>query len=386
MTHGLNLHVYPSPITHESRMLKLTKCIGELGLFDRGVLVGMWREGLEEHEEIDENRVIWRVKTSTDGVRLFSRLDRIINVWEWKWRIARRFGDEKVGMINCHNLATLPLGLNFKHRQGSKLVYDTHELETERGWPWLVAQYAKRVERKIISHADLTVVVSASIGQWYHEKYKIANPLVIRNVPPKYALDARKAVDLKAYFDVSEEQLLFIFQGSLGAGRCVELVLEVFQRCKLDRHIVFMGFGPLQGKVEEAARKYANIHFHLGVKPDVVLDHTRSADVGFHLLSPDNLNHQLTLGNKPFEYLLAGIPFIESDYTEGARFVRKTGCGWTVETSVETILAKVNELDRAAVLEKKGVVLKVRNEYSWENESRQLAGCVSAMFNPKSGS
>ena len=380
MKNGINLHVYPSQMTHESRILKESKCICDLDLFERIVLVGMWREGLKENEDLGDGRVIWRVKTKTSKLRLPFRLSRIINLWEWKWRILRRFREENVAMVNCHNLATLPLGYDFKRTQQSKLVYDTHELETERGWPSFIANHARNVERRLIGKADLTVVVSESIRQWYNSKYNINDPLVIRNIPPAYNLENRKKVDLKAHFGIPNNQLMFIFQGALGAGRCVEIVLEAFKRCKHDRHVVFMGFGQLQSTVENAAQKYANIHFHPAVNPSEVLDHTRSADVGIHLLTPDSLNHKLTLGNKPFEYLLAGLPFLESDYTEGARFVKENSCGWLVETAVEPILSKVNELDRSDIKDKREIVMRIRNDFSWEKESNHFGEKVAAMF------
>mgnify|MGYP001234373684 FL=1 len=51
-----NVHVYPSPIEFESRMLKVTKEIVSRGFARDIVIVGIAKEGLPRRERLDSKR------------------------------------------------------------------------------------------------------------------------------------------------------------------------------------------------------------------------------------------------------------------------------------------------------------------------------------------
>ncbi|MCJ7532514.1 MAG: hypothetical protein MUO64_15975, partial [Anaerolineales bacterium] len=127
---SINLHIYPSSITHESRMLKETKSIADAQLVNKIYLVGMWKDGLEEHEQIDARRHIWRVRPRI-GSQESSLVIKTLRYIEWQLRILWHFRNSSVKYVNCHSLPVLPIGALFKLFLGAALVYDTHELETE---------------------------------------------------------------------------------------------------------------------------------------------------------------------------------------------------------------------------------------------------------------
>ena len=99
-------------------------------------------------------------------------------------RIFLRYRRKSIKFINCHTLSSLPLGVLFKIFAKSKLIYDAHELETEKeGWVGLRRVIAKILERILIAYADSVIVVSDSIGKWYKNQYHLKEINVIKNVP-----------------------------------------------------------------------------------------------------------------------------------------------------------------------------------------------------------
>ena len=62
----INLHVYPSPFKFESRILRETKSIIELGLADEVIIASGWNKDLKNWERIDDKRSVKRFKLFFD--------------------------------------------------------------------------------------------------------------------------------------------------------------------------------------------------------------------------------------------------------------------------------------------------------------------------------
>ena len=156
----LNIHLYPSPLTHESRILKESQAIASFSDFSCIVLVGAAGRGLTDAEMLDEGRTTMRFSRDVPAW-LPATIGKVLGVAAWSWRVFRCFSTKPVSCINCHSLSTLPLGVALKFRTGAKLVYDPHELETEsNGLGGFRRTIAKVVERAFYSLADEVIVVT----------------------------------------------------------------------------------------------------------------------------------------------------------------------------------------------------------------------------------
>ena len=143
----VNLHLYPSPMTHESRILKETDAVSSFAVFDRIFLVGTIGAGLPDTESIGKRREVVRLSRAAPAW-LPAFAGKVLGVAGWSMRVFRRFALEPVTCINCHSLSVLPLSVALKWRTGARLVYDTHELETEtNGLGGLRKTIAKVLER-----------------------------------------------------------------------------------------------------------------------------------------------------------------------------------------------------------------------------------------------
>ena len=76
---------------------------------------------------------------------------------------------------------------------------------------------------------------------------------------------------------------------------------------------------------------YERVHFHPAVPPGGLLDVTASADVGLCLIEPLTESLRLSLPNKLFEYLAAGIPVVGTRLPEIRRVIEEYDVGATVD-------------------------------------------------------
>lgn len=343
------------------------------GLVDQIYLVGMWSDGLPEHERLDEKRQIWRVRPRI-GSQEAGLILKTLRYIEWQLRIFLRFRASAIRYVNCHSLPVLPLGALLKLFKRTLLIYDTHELETEgAGSTGLKRVLYKLTEGVFIRFTDAVITVNESITRWYQHEYRLKNVVTVRNVPEKRAETVIDPTSLlKRNLGLTQDDLLYIFQGSFGPGRGIETMLEVFSRLDRDRHVVFMGFGGLEERIREYERSFPNIHFHPGVKPHEVGRYTRGADVGLCLQENIGLNYYLSLPNKLFEYIINGVPVIVSDFPEMARVVDEGRCGWKIPVDGQALFELVTELSSSEIEQKRYNAREYARTIGWEYEEKAL--------------
>ena len=374
---GLNLHLYPTPFTHESRILKQTATLAASGLFDRVEVGATWREGLPEREAIDASRQVWRVRLAAGG--LPTPAGKVVRFVEWETRLIARYRSEPVRCISAHSLSALPAAVVLKKLTGAKLVYDTHELETETEMSGLRKRGSKLLERRLMPYVDAIFAVSHSIADWYERAYRIETTLV-RNIPARRPAEIRRGSALRARLGLSPDAIIFLYQGTLEHGRGIEVLLDAFAGVDGGRHLVMLGFGDLAAKVQEYGQRYRNIHFVPGVKPEELLDLTAGADVGVHLIEHTCLNHYYCLPNKIFEYLFAGLPAIVSDFPEMGRLVDESGFGWRVNPDAGSLRALLERLTPADIDARRARAEENRLRYSWDAEAARMMERYARLF------
>ena len=373
--HRINVHLYPTAMTHESRIFKETAALASIGAFDHIVLVGARSGDLPEQEAIDARREIVRLSCSGPSW-LAGSAGKAVGVLAWSLRVAGQLAGSAISCINCHSLPTLPLGVYLKARTGARLVYDAHELETEtNGLGGLRRRASKIVERLLIRFVDETIVVSEGIADWYSAAYSGRRPAVVLNCPP--AVHRPVASDrLRAALDLPDDAILFLYQGVFGAGRGIELLLDAFAALGDPRKVlVMMGMGPLEALIESNAGRYPWIRLHPAVTPEVLTSYTASADVGLCMIEDTCLSYRLCMPNKLFEYLGAGVPAIVSDLPEIRRVVEQHEAGWIVPEWTSRALRDVVEgIGHGDLAAYKARAARAGQVFTWE---RQLPALYS---------
>jgi glycosyltransferase involved in cell wall biosynthesis len=381
---GVNIHIYPSNIKNESRIFRITNSLIEAGIVKEIIIVGKGDGELNEHDRLDESRQIWRVPLSRFS-KLHWKIRKVLRYIQWLRKIYSRFRKEKIGIVNCHSIFDLPLGAWLKRATGCMLIYDTHELETERnGLKGTLKKILKRIEKKYSKYTDHVFVVCDSIARWYREAYGLDNVTTIKNVPVKKQT-VKRSKKIRDLLKVPEERILYIYQGGFLEGRGIPILLSVFSRSDIHDHIVFMGYGALAEEIKEFVRQHQNIHFLEAVPPGRVVEYTSGADVGFSLFENTSLSYYCSLPNKIFEYLVSGIPCIVSDFPEMSAFVTQYQSGWTTAVDEGSVYSLITEISRGRdmIRRKKQGITKVlqRDDLGWEHEHRKLIQVYKDLMN-----
>jgi glycosyltransferase involved in cell wall biosynthesis len=369
---GLNVHFYQSPMTHESRIMRITSALAPQDFFDAIWIVGTWRAGLADREALDARRSIVRIRWPWEGKRnLAAKVARTLGWMGRAWSLLR---GQRVRCVNCHSVVLLPLCVLIKFWKRARLIYDTHELETETAsskGPLRVA--LKLIEQCGIRFANETIVVGPAIADWYRQRYPGCRVTVVRNIPPARAIrPLGPGASFRERFQIPDAHLVFVYQGGLFRGRRIEQLLRVFHRAEPGRHIVFMGYGELETAVRDAAAERSNIHFLPAVAPEEVLSYSAGADVGMTGVENICLSYFYAMPNKLFEYILAGVPAMVPDFPEMRRVVETHRCGWIVGDDDRSWLDAVNRLTRADIEQARQGSKTASTTLSWDTEEKAL--------------
>jgi glycosyltransferase involved in cell wall biosynthesis len=316
------------------------------------------------------------------------------------WRVSHRWLDHRkyvrgaiaearrtpADLWICHDLSTLAAGAAVRRELGGALLYDSHELWLDRSkvpgeipperWRW------QRMERALIGRADVTVTVCDSIADTLAERYGIARPAVVRNVPERPADDSRR--DLRARAGIENDRPLVLHLGGQQRGRGLETLIGALPALP-DCELVLLGSAAPGIAAELAALAGSlgvrdRVHFVPAVPVAEVLGYARSAAVGVAPIQNEGLNHLYSLPNKLFEYLNAGLPVVTSDFPEMARIVAEHDVGETFSA------ADPDDLARAigAVLQpgrREQLAANARaaaQELNWERERTRYLAAVDA--------
>ena len=178
-------HITPTPFLNESRVKKQVFSLSKLKEIDKIFVLALNKNNLPNFEFINKNGFLYRININSRFLPRTFFL-QIIKYIEVTLKIIYFVRKKRQNIIIIHSLSLLPIGVILKLLFNIKLVYDCHELETERfGLKGIWKKISKKSESFFIRFVDLVIVVSEGIYDWYFKKYNLKNIIIIRNSPSK---------------------------------------------------------------------------------------------------------------------------------------------------------------------------------------------------------
>ncbi|MEN8239844.1 MAG: glycosyltransferase [Actinomycetota bacterium] len=278
-------------------------------------------------------------------------------------------------VFHCHDLNTLRIGTICKQKSGGLLVYDSHELQTERSRMTDRSRaVAAKQEGGALPLVDAMIVASPSWIAWNEKLYgKLPEPTVsVINVPESTAIDA--SLDLRKELDIGVDECIVIYQGSIQENRGIEPGIDAVAMLE-GVTLVVIGYGYHRPALEDIVRKRgleSKVLFFGPVPNDELISYSASADIGLANIVGQSVSYETSLPNKLFEYAMAGIPVIGSDSPEIGRIVKETGIGLTCDPEDAAAIARAIETIRQDPTSFKAATQPAAERYNWDVESKVL--------------
>lgn len=211
----------------------------------------------------------------------------------------------------AHNLGALPAAVAGAEQNRSRAGFDAEDFHSEMVSPHQATcadRLAEEIESRYLPRCEYLTTASPGLAHAYAAKYGIDPPITILNVFPV----AERPLRFRST-DKTGPLRLYWFSQTIGAGRGLEDAIRAMGM--LGRPDVELY---LQGVWAPGYRQEINaVAEAVGVKtcqithldpepPSEIVRRAGAFDVGLALEQTNSLNHDLTIANKIFTYVLAG--------------------------------------------------------------------------------
>ncbi|MPZ52952.1 MAG: glycosyltransferase [Acidimicrobiia bacterium] len=285
-------------------------------------------------------------------------------------------------VFHSHDLNTLFVGRICKERTpGSKLVYDSHELQTERsrmGGNW--RRWATWNERQGLPAADALIVASPSWIEFNRQLHGEVPALTatVLNTPVHRTVEPR---DLRGELGIPDDVPILLYQGSIQENRGIEPAIEATMLLD-DAVLVVVGYGYHRPALERMVAERGigdRVKFFGPIPHEELLAWTAAADIGLANIISASHSYHTSLPNKLFEYMMAGIAVIGSDSPEIGRVIRETGVGEVARADdPESIAAAAKKIltDPTPYIE---ATIPAANKYQWSVDAQKLLNLYQSL-------
>ena len=366
---------------NDNRVYRMARSLSQHGF---PTTVVAWKKGDVAEKENFNGVEVERVVVSSDNWKRLNLIIGAIQYFEFAFRVISRY--RKVDAWHCNDYEAFVIGVLAKiTRPRLKLIYDCHELESHRNGKGALMRFAIRtIEKLFISWAELVITVSPSIQEFYKRKYNLSFVALVRNLPNEMQISHTNT--LREKLGLKDNQMVFLYQGMLGKGRGIEVLLNAFDSRKTtDAVIVFMGFGALKEQIEAFAARNENIFFIPAVSYAEIPMYTGSADVGVNSVEPTCLSYKYSLPNKLFEYIQSEIPVLTNPLPDCMALVNEYKVGRVIPVwSADTINEVVNDLLKEDLSVYQPHLKSAKKILNWEVEEQALISAYKSIPNASS--
>ena len=277
-------------------------------------------------------------------------------------------------IIHANDLNALIPAYRASRKLKCKLVYDSHEINTENytnGRATIFSKLMKTVERYLVRRIDLMVCVSNAAAEYFSREYNIALPLVVTN--------CSLAKEMLSTFPDKHEGFEVLNHGQFYPGRGYEEMIEAASLLKEHSEIKLCvrGFGRMEPSMRKAVEEneLSNFIFFPSVNVEELIPQASYSHIGIAITKPICLNFKLSVSNKLFEYAAAGLPVIMSDIPEHRLLNEKYNFGLIMkEITAESLAECIKEIysDQKLYQQLSESALSMSREMNWENEFAKL--------------
>ena len=285
-------------------------------------------------------------------------------------------GSEPADWFIAHAQAALPVAAKAAQKWNAKLGFDCEdllsEMDTDR------SANVSSIERRYLPSCHYVSVPSEAIGHRLVEEYGIETPFTLYNVFPNKLADGMKPPSTLPTRPVR----FHWFGQTIGEGRGIEEAIVGLNKLSEPTELHLRGFitptycDSLK-TLAKGSGALVTVLFHPQVDHDDLIQTMDQYDVGLALEQATNVATSMTVSNKLFSYLLAGLAIAASD-TQGQRevmsqipsagFLYPSGQPEMLARGIQKWLANPDSLRRA----QQAAWDAARERFNWDHEKQRF--------------
>ena len=281
----------------------------------------------------------------------------------------------KPDVVHGHDVNTLPTAWLASVIARVPLVYDAHEISTDREGYANFRKIVGWVEKRLMPRAAGTITTTDTRARFFSLAYRIQRPIILQNRPRLTKIS--KSNRIRSELNLTESWPIVLYQGGLQQGRGLVRIIDAAQTVS-GAYFVFIGSGRLELPLKERATCLGledRVHFIDTVSLDDLPHYTASADIGVQAIENTCLNHYSTDSNKLFEYMIASLPIVATKMPEIRKIVHQFDFGIIVPPADTNALAQaIQQLVNDPKLRQRysNNAIKGGLVLNWEEQERKL--------------
>lgn len=309
-------------------------------------------------------------------------------------RAIEHLADHHFDIVQAHFDKALIAASALAGRCGAKLVFDAVEVPFDH--ELLPRNPAERVvrlaeishETEIAKAADAWITVNESIADHIVERFGVARPHVLRNLPDEgyQPSDGRLRLDL----GLPDDARLLLHLNTMRRGEGLETAIDALAHLPPVYHLVGLGPVPqrsyLRAIRQRAAQRGVGDRFHVAPMqpPHAVARYIAGADIGIIAREGRLQNLRMSLPNRLFQMIAARLPVVVTPLHEIARVVRERRIGLVFEEAdAAGLAAAIAKIDSpAAFAQFREAVIHAAGSLTWQRESAQYVKFIEELARP----
>jgi glycosyltransferase involved in cell wall biosynthesis len=304
--------------------------------------------------------------------------------------LGRQLSEFPADLYVAHNIDSLPLLYRLARKRGAMLVFDSMEFHSDMGdgQSSHEQKLIRRIESRALPYCRLVLTSSPELADALAREYGLENLLPLYNVPPlKQRLPEKRDGGFSLYW---RNAVIGLGQRGLDDVLRALLMLPGDITLHLQGRLQGDGGAQLRNRLSELGVE-KRVMLHPPFYPDEAVSAASAYTVGLCLERSGVRNHDLTVSNKIFDYLMAGLVVVASDLDGLSSVIRRSGGGVLFRSGdVEDLARNIKRLyeDPATVaaMSRKARHFALR-EGNREAEMLKLQAAFSAMLHsPARGS
>ena len=273
-----------------------------------------------------------RVAAGPKGKMSFSRqvLRIVARIWTHVGLMVQMV-KSRPDVVHAHDVNTLLTAWLVSVLIRSPLIYDAHEISTDREGYACFRKLVGWVEKRLMPRAAASITTTDTRAKFFARAYGVSRPLVLQNRPRYESVDRSQRI--RNELKLQETWPIVLYQGGLQQGRGLERLVEAAAQVS-NAYFVFIGGGRIESILKKRAHALGlenRVYFIPTVSLADLPSYTASADIGVQPIENTCLNHFSTDSNKLFEYMMAGLPVVASSLPEIRKLVNEHELGLLVE-------------------------------------------------------